>query len=125
MTDPNDDTQAHPSLPPLPRPATGSTREPRRDGNDPAGVDRDPRIDPDRPASTWREPAWFPPRRKDRGPNAAAVVGGLILIAIGLYFFLDRTLGIEMPRIQWGTIWPVILIAIGALVLIRSVKRGS
>ncbi|MBA2720184.1 MAG: hypothetical protein H0U52_13240 [Chloroflexi bacterium] len=50
---------------------------------------------------------------------------GVGLIAIGLYFFLDRTLGVPMPRIQWGTVWPILLIGLGAIVLFRSVSRRS
>jgi hypothetical protein len=85
-------------------------------------------ADPDRPRdSGWREPAWFPPRDRDRGrdrrSNAAAVVVGLVLIAVGAWYFLDRTLGLAMPRIQWSSVWPVILIAIGGLVLLRSFRR--
>ncbi len=86
------------------------------------------RVDPDRPSTNeWREPPWFPPEAKnrDRGPTLAAVVVGVGLIAIGLYFFLDRTLGVPMPRIQWGTVWPILLIGLGAIVLFRSVSRRS
>jgi lipopolysaccharide export LptBFGC system permease protein LptF len=84
------------------------------------------RADPDRPADPgWREPAWFPPRERERRPSPAAVVFGLALIAIGVWFFLDRTIGVDLPRIQWGTIWPVILIALGGLILLRSFRRRA
>ena len=84
------------------------------------------RVDPDRPRTTeWREPPWFPPRDKERGPSRGALVAGIALVAIGLYFFIDRTLGIALPRIQWSTIWPVILIAIGLIILFRAVRRRS
>lgn len=84
------------------------------------------RADPDRPAdSGWREPAWFPPRDKDRRPNIVALIFGLVLIGIGLYAFLDRTLGVSLPRIQWSTLWPILLIGLGSIVLLRSVRRRS
>jgi hypothetical protein len=84
------------------------------------------RADPDRPAdSGWREPPWFPPRDRDRRPSPIAIVIGLVLIAIGLYYFLDRTLGIALPGIQWSSVWPIILIVLGGLILVRSFQRKS
>jgi hypothetical protein len=96
---------------------------------DPAGSTTPPlRADPDRPAdSGWREPPWIPAagRARDRRPTAAAIVIGLIFIGLGAYWFLDQTLGIAMPRISWGGVWPVVLILIGGLILIRSLERRS
>ena len=48
---------------------------------------------------------------------------GLIILAVGVYYFLDRTLGIAMPQIQWGSLWPVLLIVLGGLILLRSIER--
>jgi hypothetical protein len=126
MTDPIDETRPHPTSPTAPAAPAASpsgAAAPAEPASPSTGAD--PRIDPDRPPTDWREPPWFPARTKDRGPNLASLVFGLILVAIGLWFFVDRTLGIALPRIQWSTIWPVILIGIGALVLVRSVKRNS
>jgi hypothetical protein len=87
-------------------------------------ADRPP---PDRPPSTeWREPPWFPPRdrdRRDRRLNWVAIVVGLVILGVGVYYLLDRTLGIAMPRIQWGSIWPIFLIVLGGLILLRSYDR--
>ena len=117
MTDPIDETQPHATSPSPP-----TSNEPAA----PTPTASNLRVDPDGPKATdWREPAWFPPRDTDRGPSLGALVAGLALVAIGLYFFLDRTLGVTMPRIQWSTVWPVILIVIGAIVLIRSVSHRS
>lgn len=127
MTDPIDETQPHATSPSPPTSNEPTSNEPT--SNEPAAptpTASNLRVDPDGPKATdWREPAWFPPRDTDRGPSLGALVAGLALVAIGLYFFLDRTLGVAMPRIQWSTIWPVILIAIGAIVLFRSVSRRS
>ena len=126
MTDPIDDTQPHATTDPatpLP-PAPASPPSPA----EPTALPAEPplRADPDRPADPgWREPAWFPPRERERRPSLAAVVFGIALIAIGLWFFLDRTLGVDLPRVQWGTIWPVILIVIGGLILLRSFQRRA
>lgn len=126
MTDPIDDTQPHattdPAPPAPPAPASSSSLPP----SEPPVSEPALRADPDRPAdSGWREPAWLPPRERERRPSLAAVVFGLALIAIGLWFFLDRTIGVDLPRIQWGTIWPVILIVIGGLILLRSFQRRA
>jgi len=82
--------------------------------------------DPNRPASEWREPPWFPPdrsRSRSRGPSTAAIVVGLILLAIGLYYFVDRTLGIDLPGIRWGSLWPVVLILLGLVIVVRALSR--
>jgi hypothetical protein len=136
MTDPIDDTQPHPPTganadadpAPTPTPTTSTEAD-----APPPTPDEGPalRADPDRPAdSGWREPPWFPPgdgrrRDRDRRPGVVATVVGLVLIAIGAYYFLDRTLNIDMPRIQWGSLWPIVLIVIGILVLLRSFQRRA
>jgi hypothetical protein len=51
------------------------------------------------------------------------LVLGLIIVAVGVYYLLDRTLGIAMPRIQWGSLWPVLLIVLGGLILLRAIER--
>lgn len=58
-------------------------------------------------------------RRSDTG----TVVWGLILIGVGAWFFLDQTLGLEMPDVDWGAVWPVILIVIGAAVILQGLGR--
>lgn len=90
--------------------------------------DRPLRVDPDRPADPgWREPPWIPARARprDRRPNIAALVVGFLLIAVGLYWFVDRTLGIALPRISWGSLWPIALIVVGGLILVRSLDRRT
>lgn len=82
------------------------------------------RADPNRPAdSGWREPPWFPPRGRTRGPSLATIVVGLVILAIGLYYLLDVTFGLNVPQITWGTLWPVILIVIGGLIVLRAASR--
>jgi uncharacterized membrane protein len=82
------------------------------------------RADPNRPAaSAWREPPWFPPRPKSRGPSVATIVVGLVIVAIGLYYLLDVTFGLDLPRITWGALWPLILIIVGGLILLRAISR--
>ena len=45
--------------------------------------------------------------------------GGLILITIGIIFLIDRF----VPNIDFGDLWPVILIAIGAILIMKSYKK--
>lgn len=63
-------------------------------------------------------PAWRPPR--DLGGDRASIIGGLILIGVGIWYVLDVTLGLTMPRIAWGELWPLAIIAVGLIVLARS-----
>jgi Domain of unknown function (DUF5668) len=80
----------------------------------------------DSPAPPPSPPYAPPPRtRHDREPNASSIVIGIVLVAIGAWYFLDQTLGFAMPRINWRDFWPVILIAIGGLMIFRSMDRPA
>ncbi|HEX2756075.1 MAG TPA: hypothetical protein VHM48_11455 [Candidatus Limnocylindrales bacterium] len=137
MTAPIDETQPHaspdPAAPVAPSAAPVPSPAPSPAAAAPPSPDSRPalRADPDRPAdSGWREPAWFPPRadrerHRDRRSGTFTIVVGLVLIAIGAWYFLDGTLGIALPRIRWGSLWPVVLIVIGGLILLRSFRRKA
>ena len=132
MTDPTDETPSQPGADSGPAAAPVASPTPAPGAPPEGGSGPSLRADPDRPAdSGWREPAWFPPRdrdhRRDRDRRSGpfAIVVGLILIAVGAYYFLDRTLGIAMPRIQWGSLWPIVLIVVGGLILVRSFQRKA
>ncbi len=71
---------------------------------------------PPAPPATWR------PTGSDSGRTGSIVVGG-ILLAVGLWFFADQTLGLEMPRLDWGDLWPLIIIAIGGWIVLTSLNR--
>ena len=51
------------------------------------------------------------------------VAFGLVIIAVGLWFFADRTLGLDLPSVEWGSLWPLVLIAIGAWVVFGARDR--
>lgn len=59
-------------------------------------------------------------------PNAgssgrAGVVVGIGLVAIGIWFLLREYL----PDINWGLLWPLVLVGIGALILVTSMRRRA
>jgi hypothetical protein len=63
--------------------------------------------------------------RRDRGVDTGTVVWGAILLAIGAWFFLEQTLGIRLPSVDWGDFWPVILIIVGAVVIYQGMRRRT
>lgn len=67
--------------------------------------------------------SWRPPRQRDS--NLASIVVGLILVGIGVWYFAEQTLGIRMPRIAWRDVWPLLLILLGVVVIVRSLSRRS
>ncbi|HZC31732.1 MAG TPA: DUF5668 domain-containing protein [Candidatus Bathyarchaeia archaeon] len=112
--DPGSPGDRPPGVPPPVEPASPGAPSP---GLSPPGAPR---------ANQWREPPWIPPRdqdRRERRSGIGTLVFGLIIVAVGVYYLLDRTLGIAMPRIQWGSMWPVLLIVLGGLILLRAIER--
>jgi hypothetical protein len=69
------------------------------------------------------QPAWRPPPA-DHGRNASLIFG-LIILIIGLWFFASRTLGLDLPDIEWSQLWPLILIGIGAWIVVGAVRRNN
>jgi len=47
----------------------------------------------------------------------------LILLAIGLWFFAERTLGLTLPRLQVGQLWPLLLIGLGVWIVLGAFRR--
>ena len=66
------------------------------------------------------QPTWRP--QADRGGSASLIFGVIILI-IGLWFFATRTLGLDLPDIEWGTLWPLLLIGLGAWIVFGAMRR--
>ncbi len=80
---------------------------------------------PAAPPAVAPPPTWSAPPRRDRGDGGRiwTLVVGLLILGLGVWFFLERTLEIEMPSIRWSQLWPVILIVIGAVVLLGALRR--
>jgi hypothetical protein len=70
------------------------------------------------PTSPSPPPPWQPPRQ--RGTNVASILVGLVFLGIGIWYFLDTTLGLTMPDIEWDNIWPILLIVIGGVIVFRA-----
>lgn len=49
----------------------------------------------------------------------AGVVVGIGLVLIGVWFLLREYL----PDFDWGLVWPLVLVGIGALILVTSMRR--
>lgn len=68
-------------------------------------------------------PAW---RRRDTDPGRwGTIVFGAILVAVGLWFFADQTLGLDMPRLRWSELWPIFIIVLGGWIVLGSMRRES
>lgn len=51
--------------------------------------------------------------------NNGSLWGGLILISLGAMFLIDRF----VPHIDFGDLWPLILVVIGIILIIQSIQK--
>ena len=58
-------------------------------------------------------------QRATEGPRYGSIIVGLVILAVGLWYFADRTLGLDLPRIEAGQLWPIAVIGLGAWLIIR------
>lgn len=54
-----------------------------------------------------------------RGDGRAGIVVGVGLVIVGVWFLLREYL----PDIDWSLIWPLVIVGIGALILVTSMRR--
>jgi hypothetical protein len=59
-----------------------------------------------------------------RAGDAAARIWGLIVLAAGLWFLFDVTLGMDMPSVPWADVWPLGLILLGGVIVMRGMSRS-
>ena len=77
---------------------------------------------PSTPPTAPPPPTWRPPPA-DHG-RSVSIIFGVILLIVGGWFFLTRTLGLDLPDLDWGQLWPVFLIALGVWIVLRSLGRA-
>lgn len=63
------------------------------------------------------EPPFGPP--PGEGRRYGSIIVGLVILAVGLWYFADRTLGLALPRLDADQLWPIIVIALGVWLVIR------
>ena len=124
-------TPATPATPPPTGPAPGSPPPeppppeppppvaPPPGGPAPGSTPATPPPPPPPPA----QPAWRPPPA-DHG-RTASLVFGVIILLVGLWFFGSRTLGLDLPDIEWGQLWPLLLIGLGAWIVYGAMRRNG
>jgi phage shock protein C len=68
------------------------------------------------PAPAW-DPAsaWTPPRQR-----TAAIVGGIVLIALGTWFLIDQY--VDIP---WELVWPVVIMVLGGVLIAGAMRRRA
>jgi phage shock protein C len=99
----------------------GAADAPAGAGGSPSGPGQDPAGPPPAWGSAWDptgRPMTAPPRRESDG-RVAAVIGGIVLVGLGAVFLAGQL----VPEVDWGLVWPVALIALGALLVIGSIRR--
>jgi hypothetical protein len=69
-------------------------------------------------------PPGIPPEPSGRrpagdGPRYGSVILGLAILAVGLWYFADRTLGLDLPNLEASQLWPVAVIALGIWLIVR------
>ncbi len=81
-----------------------------------------PSSSPPTAAPGWSGPAdWSSARRHgERSDPTGAIVVGLILVAIGVLFLVRQA----VPDVDWDRVWPLGLVAIGAVLLLAAFRRS-
>ena len=62
-----------------------------------------------------------PPVPQTRERNKGSLIGGLVLITLGALFLADELI----PQVNFGDLWPIILIVIGVGLLINAVVKRN
>jgi hypothetical protein len=66
---------------------------------------------------------WHDRARWERLGDVSSLVWGVILVAVGGWFFVEQTLGYDLPSIDWNVVWPIVLILLGGWVVLRAAGR--
>ncbi len=55
--------------------------------------------------------------------DPGAILLGLIILGVGVYYLLVNTFGISLPELNWDMIWPLLVIALGLGIIWGAVVR--
>ena len=116
-TNPTDATAPPPSPASEPPPTTSRTFEQRVNnfGRQAGAAGEKLGRDAEAAAQRWsKDPAMV------AAGDTVARVWGLLVLAVGLWFFADITLQLDMPSIAWRELWPLALIVLGVAVVVRG-----
>ena len=102
-----------------------SVNQPAQDFQQPNAGSPDFTTQPNGSASETRnaEPGFStpPPVPQTIERNKGSLIGGLVLITLGALFLADEMI----PQVNFGDLWPVILIVIGAGLLINAITKRN
>lgn len=65
-------------------------------------------------------PSWTPSSVSSSGPSGRVILGAILILIGG--WALAREF---IPGFNWGLLWPIGLVAIGVIILLAAVRRGS
>jgi len=71
--------------------------------------------------STPMEPNETPKKSTQESKQKGNLIGGLVLITLGAIFLADQFI----PRLDFGDLWPIILIVIGVALLFNAYGKPS
>ena len=49
-----------------------------------------------------------------------SIIGGVLVLALGVLFLINNTLGID---ISWGRWWPILLIVLGIIMILSKIEK--
>jgi hypothetical protein len=58
-----------------------------------------------------------------RRHDAGAVLIGLIILGVGVYYTLVNVFGLALAELNWDMIWPLAIIGLGLAILWRAWMR--
>jgi LiaI-LiaF-like transmembrane region len=64
-------------------------------------------------------------RDDERPYHWGRLVFGLLILVIGAYLLLKDALGLDIPEVKGDALWPLILIGVGAVVLLRTLTESG
>ena len=133
-TDPDDANHTTLYDPPPPTPPETPAPPPESSGSPPETSAPPPETSGLQPETSAPPPAAAAPttprtgtmwRSRDNDGRTGTIVLGVILVAIGLWFFGDQTLGLDMPELSWSELWPILIIGLGGWIVLRTLRRDA